>query len=454
MDGKNSSGRKISLLNDSSLSDVGPLVAKPSHHSSFATIHSHSHQQYHNSHSRVSSCASTPALSPQTPQLVRSYSSDSRGFASPTPSTPSFASFRDHVAYFNQRHSQQQYYLANARTAKMDDPSLSMYPPLDNSLTMAAPYQVPTQVIQQQLHQQQLQLQQQQQQQIQPQPHMLYRASTSPSSEPSRVSTASANSNNNAKAIAPKKNQYPCPMAKQYTCNDYFTTSGHAARHAKKHTGKKDAFCPECNKAFTRKDNMEQHRRTHQNGRGGGRTSGTDETSKVRKPAKPVSKRSVIKPEPVLDAIELELAQQQQDRLEAPIAMQPMPLSINTLLPEQILQQQVLLPDPTFAIPAVSGPYYVGTGVADPGPVPPLPMPMNETLMRPPLHRSNYTTTLDYIPPVPMMLSDPDLNFSYPSPGLSSGLTNLAIAAGEHRRLSEEKSRSPSSDDETPFSQT
>jgi hypothetical protein len=65
----------------------------------------------------------------------------------------------------------------------------------------------------------------------------------------------------------PKKNSYPCPMAKQFGCNDYFTTSGHAARHAKKHTGKKDAFCPECNKAFTRKDNMEQHRRTHQTGR-------------------------------------------------------------------------------------------------------------------------------------------------------------------------------------------
>lgn len=67
--------------------------------------------------------------------------------------------------------------------------------------------------------------------------------------------------------VRPKKNSYPCPMAKQYQCTDYFTTSGHAARHAKKHTGKKDAYCPECNKAFTRKDNMEQHRRTHQSGR-------------------------------------------------------------------------------------------------------------------------------------------------------------------------------------------
>lgn len=65
-----------------------------------------------------------------------------------------------------------------------------------------------------------------------------------------------------------RKSHYPCPLAKQLGCTDLFTTSGHAARHAKKHTGKKDALCPECNKAFTRKDNMEQHRRTHQSGRG------------------------------------------------------------------------------------------------------------------------------------------------------------------------------------------
>merc|ERR1712014_231984 len=99
----------------------------------------------------------------------------------------------------------------------------------------------------------------------QPHQQQQYRASTSPASEPSRVSNVS-NPASAAKA-APKKNQYPCPMAKQFGCNDFFTTSGHAARHAKKHTGKKDAFCPECNKAFTRKDNMEQHRRTHQSGR-------------------------------------------------------------------------------------------------------------------------------------------------------------------------------------------
>jgi len=93
-----------------------------------------------------------------------------------------------------------------------------------------------------------------------------------------RPSSSSAAASANSR---PKKNSYPCPMAKQFNCHDYFTTSGHAARHAKKHTGKKDAFCPECNKAFTRKDNMEQHRRTHQTGRNS--TKGADGAAKKAK---------------------------------------------------------------------------------------------------------------------------------------------------------------------------
>ncbi|KAJ5307406.1 hypothetical protein N7476_008062 [Penicillium atrosanguineum] len=39
--------------------------------------------------------------------------------------------------------------------------------------------------------------------------------------------------------------------------------TSHAARHGKKHTGEKSVHCPICNKAFTRKDNMKQHIRTH-----------------------------------------------------------------------------------------------------------------------------------------------------------------------------------------------
>lgn len=60
-----------------------------------------------------------------------------------------------------------------------------------------------------------------------------------------------------------KKNKYPCPYAQSHNCQATFTTSGHAARHGKKHTGEKGVHCPICNKAFTRKDNMKQHERTH-----------------------------------------------------------------------------------------------------------------------------------------------------------------------------------------------
>ncbi|EFW19191.1 conserved hypothetical protein [Coccidioides posadasii str. Silveira] len=60
-----------------------------------------------------------------------------------------------------------------------------------------------------------------------------------------------------------KKNKYPCPYAASHSCPATFTTSGHAARHGKTHTGEKSVHCPICNKAFTRKDNMKQHQRTH-----------------------------------------------------------------------------------------------------------------------------------------------------------------------------------------------
>lgn len=64
-------------------------------------------------------------------------------------------------------------------------------------------------------------------------------------------------------AAGVKKNKYPCPYAQSHKCSATFTTSGHAARHGKKHTGEKGVHCPICNKAFTRKDNMKQHERTH-----------------------------------------------------------------------------------------------------------------------------------------------------------------------------------------------
>ncbi len=416
MDGRNCSGRKISLLNDSG--DV-------------AAVHSKIRLPSLAAHSRASSssCSSTPILSPQTPQLVRSSSSDSRAFASPSPLTPSLNAFESHYAAHPQQSQKQHYYIHTQSYAKMDDPIASMYPPIPDA-TGAMPQAYP-------MPQMQAMPPQANQQQV-------YRASNSPASEPSRVSTVSATSNSKSQ---PKKNQYPCPMAKQFGCTDFFTTSGHAARHAKKHTGKKDAFCPECNKAFTRKDNMEQHRRTHQNGRGGSRTSNGDESSKVKKSTKPPSKKNVIKAEPQ----QFEAAVQ-QELLDQPQPVQaPLPPQVIQAVQAQVMaaQQQQLAQEvavqQAMSLP-VTGPYFVG-GTMDTGPIPALPNVMPELNLRPSLQRSNILTSLDYIPPIQSMaITDIDpLHYSYPSPGLSNGLNSLALAASEHRRrLSEEKSQSRS----------
>ena len=224
-------------------------------------------------------------------------------------------------------------------------------------------------------------------------------------------------------------------MAKQFGCTDFFTTSGHAARHAKKHTGKKDAFCPECNKAFTRKDNMEQHRRTHQNGRGGSRTSNGDD-SKVKKPTKTPTKKNLVKAEPQLEAaVQQELADLQPQPVQAPL-----PVEVVQAVQAQALQQQAV--EQALLLPATT-PYFVNA--LDTGPIPALPNAMPDLMMRPPLQRSSFATSLEFIPPMATIPADPDaLHYSYPSPGLSNGLNSLALAASEHRRLSEEKSQSQS----------
>ncbi|KAF2715829.1 hypothetical protein K431DRAFT_236854 [Polychaeton citri CBS 116435] len=354
----------------------------------------------------------------------------------------------------------------------MDDQSASMYPPIpDVSSALNPIYPMPQQqmhslpMVQQQQQQQppqapqllqaqQPQVQLQPPQQQQQQQASLQRSSTSPRSEPSRASNASAASNSK-QPQQQKKNQYPCPMAKQVGCNDYFTTSGHAARHAKKHTGKKDAFCPECNKAFTRKDNMEQHRRTHQNGRGTARAT----EDKVKKNSKQQGKKnSITKSDAQLEAaVEQQLAEQQlsQDPVSAMVMQQSQPqpqLSLQpTLAPaltQQAVEQAMMIPNST--------PYFLNS-LTDTGPIPALPL-VPEHSLRPPLHRANFTNSLEYIPPIaPALLGGDDLHYSYPSPGLSNGLNSLALAASEHRRMSEEKARgdSPkSSPNQTPDKET
>ncbi|PSN59740.1 hypothetical protein BS50DRAFT_223575 [Corynespora cassiicola Philippines] len=239
MDGKNSSGRRISLLNDSS---------DPPPHPQPVRLHSFSPSLP----SRTSSYASSPIGSPPTPQLVRSDSSDSTTMQTPSPITPEFGF--DGIP--NQSMASPVFPQSSFFPSQKD--LHSAYPPISQG-SGPLPYHA------------------------QAAPQGAYFRPQQPTE--SRSTSASANPRS-------KKNSYPCPMAKQFNCNDYFTTSGHAARHAKKHTGKKDAFCPECNKAFTRKDNMEQHRRTHQSGRNA--SKGVD--SSVKK-AKVQAKRP--KPAPI-----------------------------------------------------------------------------------------------------------------------------------------------------------
>lgn len=82
--------------------------------------------------------------------------------------------------------------------------------------------------------------------------------------EPPSPQTSIASTSKESVSSKPaRKNKYPCPFAASHACTATFTTSGHAARHGKKHTGEKSVHCPICNKAFTRKDNMKQHIRTH-----------------------------------------------------------------------------------------------------------------------------------------------------------------------------------------------
>ena len=86
---------------------------------------------------------------------------------------------------------------------------------------------------------------------------------TSPASASASAGPPSGSSSSSAAAAKPARKKYPCPHAARFHCPDTFTTSGHAARHGKKHTGEKNILCPTCHKAFTRKDNMKQHERTH-----------------------------------------------------------------------------------------------------------------------------------------------------------------------------------------------
>ncbi|KAK7511414.1 uncharacterized protein IWZ02DRAFT_369255 [Phyllosticta citriasiana] len=235
MDGKNSAGRRVSLLNDDTSASYVPALEP----SAFR--------------SRTSSYASSPCpLSPQTPQLLRSDSTDSAAMTNtPSPVTPSY-SYEDSGPSPRAQPGTLPYFSISQQMA-------AQYPPKGAMLPFVPP----------------------------PQSYPNHVFMRPPGTERQPMPPTNPKT---------KKNQYPCPLAKTFGCNDYFTTSGHAARHAKKHTGKKDAVCPDCKKAFTRKDNMEQHRRTHQNGRNA-RTAAPKDGDEARKKMKPTPTRP--RPSPI-----------------------------------------------------------------------------------------------------------------------------------------------------------
>ena len=152
-----------------------------------------------------------------------------------------------------------------------------------------------------------------------------------------------------------KKNKYPCPYASSHSCMATFTTSGHAARHGKKHTGEKGVHCPVCNKAFTRKDNMKQHERTHK-----GSISGSNSEDAGTKKSKAAVTKEAAKRKKDIEAVSLEGVEP-----SAPIkthsrkaSIIPSPLSEVSSIPSASIDQPqqtlpqlpepAIMPDPLF----------------------------------------------------------------------------------------------------------
>lgn len=64
--------------------------------------------------------------------------------------------------------------------------------------------------------------------------------------------------------VAPLKRR-PCSFKSTHNCNKTFSTTAHASRHSKMHTGEKCVQCSfeGCTKKFTRADNMKHHLHIH-----------------------------------------------------------------------------------------------------------------------------------------------------------------------------------------------
>ncbi|MCJ1223593.1 hypothetical protein MMC12_000236 [Toensbergia leucococca] len=260
MYGEDSSGRKVSLLCDepSTNNTHSPphFVLHSSHHP--RPGHSTSTPKKSSSPSQYE-IKSSPVISTETPQLVRVGSVSSQGSpATPSPMTPTyhfdpFEQVKNATAYDPYFRTNRSTYPTIPQTQDPQQPYFHY--PSNNDAHMEELYSESNK------HPSQSEFTYNHSEPTTPlstQSNIPAPVIAPPNPNPASNSTA-----HNATTSKTIKKKYPCPHAVRHSCTDTFTTSGHAARHGKKHTGEKNIRCPTCNKAFTRKDNMKQHERTH-----------------------------------------------------------------------------------------------------------------------------------------------------------------------------------------------
>lgn len=415
MYGKNCIGRKISLLNEGSEVRRAFSFSRTQHQRTHCS-HLYPQQPPSSVRAHASNRAFTPSFSRQTPQPIHHEVRDSRSLGSPSPLTPSFNVFHEQLARSHAHNLSQQYFVIDHRYGKIEEPGAPKYAPPDAFFALSAcatPTPTPVQSA--------TEAQQPAQQ--------LHHSPTSPSTEPSCISDAESNNNNCSPAV-PKKKRHPCPLTKQYSCLGFFTTSGHAIRHARKHTGEKDAFCPECNRAFTREDNMKQHRRTHQIGRVASRQSSSSDNSQS------LGDHQATGGE---DQQQIRACTRSHRLAATELVSQPQMQSAPQQTHHQQQQQQHLTP-PAMSTSAASDPHVFNSVDLELIPLLPMPAMISDASVHPPVHQITSVNSLDECLPPAQKTGNPDaLSLSYQSPGFPNGLYNLALAASEHRRLSGEK---------------
>ncbi|CZS97602.1 hypothetical protein WAI453_008738 [Rhynchosporium graminicola] len=212
MHARDSSGRKVSLLNDE---PARPDSAFQSTYPAFDPMNM----------VRTGSGMSTQSSSPHIPGLVRADSFDSSNANDPTsPVTPtSFREFGGPTSFMGYK-AQPQYEYHSA-LPRVEDYSGHQFP------RMSLPNQ--------------------------------YSNPGNPYAESRMFEEDSYQSSRMPQERGAKR--YPCRHRDSHGCDKTFTTSGHASRHSKIHTAEKGVVCTwkGCQKKFTRGDNMKQHLETH-----------------------------------------------------------------------------------------------------------------------------------------------------------------------------------------------